>query len=81
MAANIVVTGVAISPNPVECGKEYTISTQIEPAIYVLGDNTCRLVDSDGAYISAPDSIVYLLGTGVTGECLADSDGACLEIE
>lgn len=54
-AANIAITSATITPNPVYTGNNYTISVQIQPSCYVLGDDTCRIIDSDGAYIEVPE--------------------------
>lgn len=54
MAANIVITGVTLTPNPVYAGGRYKISVEITPVTYVLGDDTASLADSDGALIEAP---------------------------
>ena len=57
--ANIVITAATLTPNPVYTGSSFKISVEIQPADFVIGDDTCRLVDTDGAYISAPDGLIY----------------------
>ena len=41
-AANIAITSAVITPNPVYTGNSYTLSVQIQPAGFVLGDDTYR---------------------------------------
>lgn len=50
--ASIVITGAALSPNPVLAGETLTISVEIVPVRYVLGDDLGMLVDHDGCPIS-----------------------------
>lgn len=54
-AANIAITSAAITPNPVYTGNSYTLSVQIQPAGFVLGDDAYRIIDLDGAYIEVPE--------------------------
>lgn len=77
--ANIKITDATLTPNPVQTGKQYIISVEISPAVFVLGDDTCRLMDNDGAYILAPDSNIYAISTGTAGEYLADENGSIIE--
>lgn len=77
-AIDIVITGAALSPNPVGVGKQYIISVEIVPAVHVLGDDACRLSDSDGAYISAPDSTIYAL-KDYDGTVIVDDDNGFIE--
>lgn len=50
--ADIVITGVSITPNPVEAGKRAVISAEVLDKVYVLdtGDGSA-LADGDGALI------------------------------
>lgn len=77
--ANIKITGAILTPNPVQTGKQYIISVEISQAIFVLGDDNCRIMDSDGVYILAPDSDIYVISTGTPGEYLADENGSIIE--
>lgn len=51
MRANIAITGVSISPNPVATKQTFKIAVDIEDVIYVLGEDDYALVDNDGALI------------------------------
>lgn len=49
--SGIVITGVTLSPNPVQTQEIYSISVTISPVIFVLGDDTAVLADEDGTLI------------------------------
>ncbi|MEE0420052.1 MAG: hypothetical protein UDG86_08410 [Lachnospiraceae bacterium] len=55
-AANIKITSVTITPNPVQTGKQYTISVEIKDIPIVLGDDSGVLTDADGKLIDASSS-------------------------
>ena len=79
MAANIVVTDVRINPNPANTGDPFKIEADIEPIVQVLGDDTARIIDADGAYIQVLDRTKWILSDN--DNCLiADTDGMCIEI-
>ncbi|MDD2958873.1 MAG: hypothetical protein PHR92_10165 [Lachnospiraceae bacterium] len=69
MVCDIVITGVSITPNPVQTGKQYIISIQIEDALFVLGDEIGRIIDNDGLLIEAPDAAILTV---------SDNDGAVI---
>lgn len=76
--ANIVITGVAISPNPVTVNKSYIISVEIQDAVWVLGDDTGVIVDSDAAMILVPDYEIKAMADG-DGAVIVDIDGSIME--
>lgn len=50
--ANIVITGVTLTPNPVKTGGQYKIEAEIRPVIFVLADNDgAGITDDDGTLI------------------------------
>lgn len=79
MSANIVITDIQIAPRTVETGGKFKIVADIEPIIQVLGDDTARIIDNDGAYIQILDRTKWLL-TDNDNYLITDSDGACIEI-
>lgn len=50
MDADIYIAGVMITPNPVEAGRQFIISVEINAK--VLGDDTGALVDYNDDYIT-----------------------------
>ena len=79
MNANIVITDIQIAPRTVETGGTFKIVADIEPIIQVLGDDTARIIDADGAYIQVLDRTKWILSDN--DNCLiADTDGMCIEI-
>lgn len=79
-AANIAITSAAITPNPVYTGNSYTLSVQIQPAGFVLGDDACRIIDSDGAYIEVPEQVIYVLSDS-DGAAMTDNDNTLIDME
>lgn len=79
-AANIAITSAAITPNPVYTGNSYTLSVQIQPAGFVLGDDTCRIIDLDGAYIEVPEQVIYVLADS-DGAAMTDNDNTLIDME
>lgn len=75
--ANIVITGVVITPNPAEAGKPYHIQVTIEDKAYVVGDAGMMLVDSDSAPVLALDKVIPLADS--SGAIIVDSDGSAIE--
>lgn len=79
-AANIAITSAEIIPNPVYTGSEYTISIQIQPAGFILGDDACRIIDSDGSYIEVPEQVIYVLADS-DGAVISDNNNSTIEME
>ena len=79
MAANIVVTDVRINPNPANTGDPFKIEADIEPIVQVLGDDTTRITDADGAYIQVLDRTKWILSDN-DNYLITDSDGMYIEI-
>ena len=79
-AANIAITSAVITPNPVYTGNSCTLSVQIQPAGFVIGDDTCRIIDSDGAYIEVPEQVIYVLA-GSDGAAMKDNDNTLIDME
>ena len=79
-AANIAITSATITPNPVYTGNDYTISVQVQPACFVIGDDTCRIIDLDGAYIEVPEQVIYVLADS-DGAAMADNDNTLIDME
>lgn len=54
--ANIVITGVSVTPNPVNAGETIYVRADIQPIIEVIGDDNARVIDNDGAYIAVSEN-------------------------
>lgn len=52
--AKVVILAVTITPNPVITNGNFTITADIQPIRDVIGDDSGRIIDNDGAYIEAP---------------------------
>ena len=53
--AKVAILAVTITPNPVYTDEEITITADIQPIRDVVGDDSGRIIDNDGAYIEAPE--------------------------
>lgn len=76
---NVVITGISLSPNPVEAGKQFVLSVEIKDVVFVLGDDDMVLIDDDGAYLEAPDEEI-VLQVDDDGAVLTDDDGSVFEM-
>lgn len=50
MMADVVITDVKITPNPVNAGRQFIISVEIKNIRFVIGDGAA-LVDGDGSML------------------------------
>ena len=53
--AKVVFLAATITPNPVNANGNYTISADIQPIRDVIGDDSGRIIDNDGAYLESPE--------------------------
>ncbi len=53
--AKVAILAVTIAPNPVNTNGQITITADIQPIRDVIGDDSGRIIDNDGAYIEAPE--------------------------
>lgn len=52
--ANICITNVVLTPNPVEAGKQFIISVTINDIAYVIGNGDYAIGDKDSKLIQVP---------------------------
>lgn len=77
MNENIVITEIQVTPRIVDVGETFKIAANIEPIIRVLGDDTSRIIDNDGAYIQIINKETWVLSD--SDNCLiTDLDGICI---
>lgn len=53
--AKVVILAVTITPNPVNTNGQITITADIQPIRDVIGDDSGRIIDNDGAYLESPE--------------------------
>lgn len=81
MRSNIAVRTIGIIPNPVDTDELFTISVRIADRVPVLGEESCALVDSDGALILTQKRNIACISTGSENEFISDAGGEFIETE